>query len=75
MVTAELKEDCEGKPILLIHPNDQMHCVNDDLSRDLSESDGEQFQHNNNRESNHVFLPYSSLAIENSRSICGFAFF
>ena len=75
MVTAELKEDCEGKPNLLIHLNDQMHCVNDDLSRDLSESDGEQFQRNNNWESNHVFLPYSPLAIENFRSICGFTFF
>ena len=46
VVTAELKEDYEGKPSLLIHPNHQMHCVNDDLSRDLSESDGEQFKHN-----------------------------
>jgi hypothetical protein len=41
VVTVELKEDYEGKPSLLIHPNDPMHFVHDDdLSRDLSESDG-----------------------------------
>ena len=40
MVTAELKEDYDGKPSLLTHPNGPMHFVNDDLSRDLSESDG-----------------------------------
>ena len=42
VVTAELKEDCEGKPNLIIHPNGPIHCVNDDLSKDFSESDGKQ---------------------------------
>lgn len=40
MVTAEIKEDYEGKPILMIHPNGPMHFESDDFSRDLSESDG-----------------------------------
>jgi hypothetical protein len=40
VVTAELKEDYDGKPSLLIHPNGPMHFANDDLSKDLSESDG-----------------------------------
>jgi hypothetical protein len=42
VVTAELKEDYEGKPSLMIHPNGPMHFVSDDLSMDLSESDGKQ---------------------------------
>ncbi|XP_028417578.1 inositol hexakisphosphate kinase 3-like isoform X1 [Dendronephthya gigantea] len=39
VVTAEIKEDYEGEPSLIIHPNGPVHFVSDDISKDLSGSD------------------------------------
>lgn len=40
VVTAELKEDYDGEPSLIIHPNGLVNFVSDDISKDLSSSDG-----------------------------------